>query len=461
MQQAATQATFDQFGDVITTAMERLQIPGVAVGVLHQGQQYTAGFGQTNINHPLAVDADTLFQIGSTTKTFTATIAMQLVEEGKLALDQPLRTYLPELRLSDPQAQDQATLHHLFTHTGGWLGDYFEDKGRGTDAVARYVAGMAVLPQLTPLGEIWSYNNAGFNLAGRVIEVVTGQAYEEVVRERIFAPLGMEMSFFFAEDVITHRFATGHLVAAGAETKIAQPWALSRSAHPAGGITSTAPDQLRYAQFQMGDGTAPNGQRLLTPATLALMQSPHVAAGSMASNVGISWLLHEVGGAQVVGHGGATNGQISAFMMIPSHGFAITILTNANQGRTLNSEMTTWAFEHFLGLKNPAPQLRTLSAPELAPFVGYYKAALSDLTLTVEDGELILQVIPGGGFPEKDSPPPPAPPPAPVAFFDADRVTAVEGLMKGNRGEFLRDSQGEISWFRWGGRIHQRVSANL
>jgi len=458
MSASTTQSTFDQLGAVITAAMARLHVPGVAVGIFHEGECYTAGFGQTNINHPLPVDAATLFQIGSTTKTVTATIAMQLVEEGKVALDEPISTYLPELRLQDAAAQAGVTLRHLFTHTAGWLGDYFEDTGRGADAVERYVAGMAELPQLTPLGEVWSYNNAGFGLAGRVIEVVTGQSYEAVVKERIFAPLEMTISCFFAEEAMPHRVATGHLVGTDETPQIALPWALTRSTHPAGGIISNVQDQLRYAQFQLGDGTTANGQRLLTPATMALMQKPHASAGSMASSVGISWLLQEIGGEPIVGHGGATNGQISAFMLAPTRNFAITILTNANQGRTLNSEITTWAFEQFLGLKNPAPTLRSLAAADLAPFAGHYTAALSDVILTVEGDQLILQAKPAGGFPKKDTPPPPAPPPAPIAFFADDRVMAVEGLQKGSRGEFLRDATGAITWFRWGGRIHRRTA---
>ena len=190
--------------------MEHWHVPGVAVGILHNGQAYTAGFGVTNVNHPLAVDSDTLFQIGSTTKTITATVAMRLVEAGTLDLDTPIRDYLPELRLADESVTARVTLRHCFTHTGGWLGDYFDDTGDGDDALARYVTNMADLPQLTPLGKIWSYNNAGFGLAGRVIEAVTGQLYEDVARQLVLQPLGMAMSFFGAADSITHRCAVGH-----------------------------------------------------------------------------------------------------------------------------------------------------------------------------------------------------------------------------------------------------------
>src|SRR5687768_12400291 len=107
--------------------MERLHVPGVAVGVQHEGKEHTAGFGVTNVDHPVPVDADTLFQIGSTTKTVTGTVAMQLVESGMLDLDAPVRTYLPDLRLSNEAVAGAVTMRHLFTHTAGWVGDYFED----------------------------------------------------------------------------------------------------------------------------------------------------------------------------------------------------------------------------------------------------------------------------------------------------------------------------------------------
>jgi CubicO group peptidase (beta-lactamase class C family) len=196
--------------DVVAGLMNQFGVPGVAVGVWCDSQETIAGYGVTNVEHPLAVDGDTLFQIGSTSKTFTATLAMMLAEEGKLDLDRPILAYLPAFQMQDAEVTARATLRHCFTHTGGWLGDYFDDTGDGDGANARYVERMAELPQLTPLGEVWSYNNAGFGLAGRVIEVVADQPYEQVVQERIFSPLDMDHSFYFAKDVITHRVAVGH-----------------------------------------------------------------------------------------------------------------------------------------------------------------------------------------------------------------------------------------------------------
>ena len=150
--------------DRIPDAMARHKVPGVALGIVCEGREFIKGFGVTNIRHPMPVDEKTLFQIGSTTKTFTATAVMRLVEAGKLALDEPILTYLPDFKMRDPEVTARVTMRHLLTHTGGWEGDFFPDTGNGDDALARYVKLMANLPQLTPLGTILSYNNAAFSL---------------------------------------------------------------------------------------------------------------------------------------------------------------------------------------------------------------------------------------------------------------------------------------------------------
>src|SRR5574341_1294143 len=175
--------------------MARYPVPGVSIGVASGDEEWTAGFGVTSVEHPLAVEADTLFQIGSITKTFL----------GTLDLDAPVRRWVPELRLRDEDAAARVTLRHLLTHRAGWFGDHFADFGDNDDALERYVDSMAELEQQTPLGEEFAYNNAAFGLAGRVVEAVTGPPIETVMRERLLAPLGLERTFFFASEVITYR----------------------------------------------------------------------------------------------------------------------------------------------------------------------------------------------------------------------------------------------------------------
>jgi CubicO group peptidase (beta-lactamase class C family) len=147
---------------IVRKAIKSGGVPGVAVGIIKGRQRFVEGFGVTSVDHPLKVDENTLFQIGSITKTFTATLVMILVEQGKLALDAPVRRYLKDLNMKDARAAKDVTIKHLLTHTAGWFGDYFDDTGRGPDAIKLAVQGMAKLPQVAPLGEIWSYNNASF-----------------------------------------------------------------------------------------------------------------------------------------------------------------------------------------------------------------------------------------------------------------------------------------------------------
>ena len=452
---ASADPDFRQLCDEVRAAMARFGVPGVAVGVLRDGVEYAAGFGITNVEAPVAVDDHTLFQIGSTTKTFTGTVAMRLVEAGKLDLDTPLRTYLPDLRLRDEEAAARVTLRHLFNHTGGWLGDYFDDTGDGDDALATIVARMVELPQFMPLGAYASYNNAGFYLAGRVIEAVSGQTYEAAVRELVLEPLGMAESFFFAADCISRRVAVGHTVT-DAGTTVARPWALARAAHAAGGLISTVRDQLRYARFHLGDGTAPDGARLLEQGTLAAMQEGRMDAGSAFGSFGITWMMKDLDGVETVRHGGTTNGQLSAFILVPERNFALTVLTNADCGGQLHTAIVAWALRHYCGIAEKPLMPRTLTAAELAPYAGRYRAALMELELTVQGDGLVAQMIPQGGFPKRDSPAGPKPPPTRLALGTEDAVIALDPPFKDARGEFLRDEQGALIWLRFGGRMARR-----
>jgi CubicO group peptidase (beta-lactamase class C family) len=438
--------------------MARLGVPGVAIGVIDGEREHLAGMGVTSVENPLPVDADTLFQIGSTTKTVTGTIAMRLAERGALDLDAPVRRYLPELRLADESVAARVTLRHLFTHTGGWAGDYFDDLGNGDDALARIVERMAELPQLTPLGEIWSYNNAGFYVAGRVIERVTGTTYEQAAHDLILAPLGMDHSFFFPGDIMTRRFVAGHENSYPPDAPaadVARPWPLARTAHPVGGISSTARDQMRYARFHMGDGTAADGTRLLAPERLAEMREPGAAAAN-GERMGVAWFLRDADGVRLARHGGATKGQQSAFLMAPARQFAITVLTNAQRGGELHQALVRRALELFLSIEEAQPAPLERSAAELAPYAGLYTALLADCDLRLEGDTLVLRYIPHGGFPAKDSPPPPAPPPVRMAFCADDAILALDEPFRGARGEFLRDAAGAIAWLRFGGRVQRR-----
>jgi CubicO group peptidase (beta-lactamase class C family) len=455
VQHENTDVDFKWICDFVVAEMRRLGVPGVAVGLFNQGLQYLAGFGVTSVENPLPVTADTLFQIGSTTKTITGTIVMQLVERGLIDLDAPVRSYLPDLCLADKTAEKTVTTRHLLTHMGGWLGDFFRETGSGDDCLSRYVAEMAELEQVVPVGSVWSYNNAGFGLAGRLIEVVTGKIYEDVARELVLEPLRMNDSFFFPSDVISRRFVVGHRNNPETGPEVVRPWALARSAHAVGGLCSTARDQLRYARFHLGDGTAASGQRLLSAETLHDMQIPHTPA-NLGRQMGLSWILKDYGGTWAVLHGGATNGQLSAFQMVPTRGFAITVLTNAEEGGMLGDAVVARAMQHYLGLREPELSYIDITPEELAGYTGRYEARLAHVELYQENGRLMMQSIPQGGFPDKDSPAPPTPPPSRLAFFGPDRVVALDEPLINMKAEFIRDDDGHIVWLRTS-RLHRRV----
>jgi len=431
--------------------MERYHVPGVAIGMLRAGDIDVAGFGVTSVEHPLPVDGDTLFQIASVTKTMTATVVMRLVERGALDLDAPVRRYIPAFRLRDPAAQERATVRHLVTHTGGWLGDCFADFGNGDDAVERYVAAMAELEQITPLGEIWHYSNSSFALLGRLIEVVTGKSYEEATRDLLFRPLGMTRSCFSAGEAITHRVAIGHVIVDEKPT-VARPWAFPRAATPVGGVVSTANDLMRYARFHLGDGTTPDGARLLSRASLDLMRTP-LADADLDRKVGVSWFVRTVGGVRLQYHGGVAIGQQGVLMLAPDRGEAVTVQTNSARGGLLHQDVTTWWQRQRLAINVPEPVYIELDRTRYTEYADRYLAELSDAELELSGTGLVYRSFSHNRLGVQ--PKPPDPPPSRVAFTSDARFTLLDGPLKDTRGEFLRGPDGRVRFMRVGGRVYR------
>lgn len=440
---------------------DELGVTGVAAGVWFDGQERYAFAGVTSVDNPLPVDEKTLFQFGSTGKTFTATVLMRLVEQGLVDLNAPVRTYLPELRTKQPDVAERVTVLQLLNHTAGWDGDFFADTGNGDDALATYVERMAELDQVTPLGQSVSYNNASLALAGRVIEKVTGTTFEQAVRDLLLSPLGLKDTWIFPGDIMTRRFAVGHTRHEDGTVTINRPWALPRSVTAAGGLSATAADQLAWARFHLSGGTARDGSRVLSEELVRRMQEPtaDMRGSALGDYVGISWLLHDVDGARLVGHGGTTNGQYSAFSMIPEHGFAIISMTNSGpNGPELNKRLSEWAREHYLGIHDETPEPLVVGDDALAIYAGRYETIASEVTVTVETGRLVLTVRAKASMAaalgeDRDESR------TLVALVPGERDPFVtsEGPAKGTRGYFSRDSEGRVDGLHFGGRFASRV----
>jgi CubicO group peptidase (beta-lactamase class C family) len=436
----------------IVAEMKRLDVPGVSIGIHHKGEELAAGFGVTSVEHPLPVTVDTLFQTGSISKTFTGTLMMMLVEQGKVDLDAPVKKYIKDFKLQDKQVTRKVTVRHLLTHMGGWVGDYFNDFGNGDDALGRMVKDIAKLPQVQPLGTIWSYNNTGFNVASRIIEIVTQKPYEQAMQEMLLNPLKLEMTFFYPSDVLfTHRFVVGHQKVNG-KVQVARPWAIGRAGNGVGGVVSTVGDLLKYARFHMSNGK----KGLMTGRSLKAMRMPQVDAGARGW-MGITWFIRKVGEVTVYAHGGATNGQQAYFFFIPKEDFACAVLTNSDDGGIITAGVFSKVMELYLNAKTELPKPATSPAGELKGYTGRYKIGTECFDLKTRDGYLIYHHIPLGGFPTPDTPPGPAMPDMRFAFYEKDKVIGLDEPYKDALGEFFRDDKGQLQFFRIGGRAHRKI----
>lgn len=445
---------------------EELAVPGVAVGLIIDGQEQYAFHGVTSVENPLEVNADTLFQFGSTGKTFTATAVMRLVDQGVVALDDPVKKHVPDLKLKDPDVAEKVTVLHLLNHTAGWAGDLMDNTGEGDDALEKYVANMADIEQVTPLGETVSYNNSALALAGHLIARKLGKTYEAAMKELVFEPLGLHNTFFFMGEIMTRRFAVGHNKQPSGEIKVARPWNMPRGAAPAGGMSATAGDQIAWARFHLGDGTAADGSRVLSKELLDLMKEPSadMRGSALGDYVGISWLIRDIEGDRLVGHGGTTLGQHSEFVMVPGRNFAMTSLTNCGpNGPELNTKLERWALETYLGIVHKEPEPIALGDEALAPYTGRYESIAAVIDVTAEAGRLLckVKIRPEvlAQLQEATGETPEEPEPIVLGLLEegGSNYVVAEGEAKGMKGYFARNEAGDITGVHMGGRLATRT----
>jgi CubicO group peptidase (beta-lactamase class C family) len=459
--QAPDDRAFDTVADLVAAKMREYHVPGAALGVLRDGQPTIRGFGITSVDDPLPVTADTVFPLASISKTVTATAMMRLVEQGRVDLRASVRRYLPEFRVQDEAASRDVTIWHLLTHTSGWEGQLSAVE-HGDETLARFVASLSTDMQLAPPGAAWSYNNAGFGVAGRVIEVVTGKPFGDAVNDLVFRPIGLSLAFTRVGDIVTHRFALGHRVGGDGVATIVRPFTLG-STLPAGGVAMSMADLLAYARFHLGDGTGTSGERVLTRASLDQMKAPQLRKQGYDDDMGVGWHLRTIGSIRTAAHGGTFAGHILLLELVPDKNFAIAILTNAGSGWRLIQDVeraalrtyhgaafqTNQAISHR-GLNETLPAVAPLARqPDPQPYVGRYLRPMNEVTTRVEQGRLVVEVRPNGGNAE---------PEMPIAFYGPDRAVVTSGAEKDASIEFLRDAAGTVQWIRITGRIARRVA---
>lgn len=372
-------------------------VPGATVAVLAAGEVVTAAGGVTSRRTNVEVDTDTVFQIGSITKIWTTTLVMQLVDDGILDLDQPLLDHLPELVIADMDAAKALTTRHLLTHTAGFEGDIFTDTGRGDDALEKYVATLAELPQLFAPGDTFSYNNTAFVLLGRLVEVLRGKPFDELLVERIAEPLGLTSVSPSPYDAILHRAATGHVTDEDGATTAAPTWALARSNGPAGSMLAmTATDLLGFVRMHLEGGTGPDGAPVLSAASVAAMQARQVdlpVLSGMGDAWGLGWELFDTDQGVVVAHDGGTIGQAAFLRVVPEQGVAVALLTNGGDVFGLFNDVVARLLSDLTGVVLPERPTPPAEPAEVDPtaLLGHYADTIYDIHVSRDaDGRLWL-----------------------------------------------------------------------
>ncbi|ADB33932.1 beta-lactamase [Kribbella flavida DSM 17836] len=385
----------------LTTLAARHGVPGATLGILRvrvgvEDELVEAATGVLNKDTGVPVTTDSLFQIGSMTKVWTATLALQLVDEGLLELDAPIADVLPELALRNPDVAKQVTMRHLLTHTSGIDGDVFTDTGRGDDCLEKYVDLLAEVDQNHPLGATWSYCNSGFSLAGRVIEKLTGGSWDQALRDRLYKPLKLEHTVTLPEEALLYRAAVGHVGEPGQEPSRAPVWGLPRALGPAGLVTSTAADALAFARMHLTGGLAADGTRVLSEESVAAMADKHADLPdkySLGDSWGLGWIRFGWDGHRLIGHDGNTIGQAAFLRVLPEQGLAVTLLTNGGNARDLYEDLYREIFAELADVAMPRPLAPPAESVEVDVHrhVGRYDRASVLGEVFVRDGQAVLR----------------------------------------------------------------------
>jgi CubicO group peptidase (beta-lactamase class C family) len=384
--------------------LRKHDVPGAAWAVLLEGEVVDGAAGLLNLATGVEATPDSVFQIGSITKLWTSTLVMQLVDEGLVDLDVPVRTYLPDFRIADESAATVITTRQLLNHTAGFEGDIFTDTGVGDDCLEKYVALLADVPQLFAPGEQFSYNNAGFCVLGRLVEVVREKPFDVVLREHVIAPLGLTHTATSPYEAIMFRAAVGHVEGASGYEP-APVWAMARSNAPAGSMLAMRPrDLVAFAQMQLADGAAADGTQVLAPGTAATMQARAVDVpytGIMGSSWGLGFERFDVESGDVIGHDGSTIGQNAFLRMVSEAGLAVVLLTNGGDVISLYHEVVGRVIDELTATSLP-PLPVPPAEPEridAARFVGTYSADVLDLVVTQDDdGRIWIDTVLKGMF---------------------------------------------------------------
>lgn len=386
-------------GSDLQTTLDRLRkkhrVCGASLGVLKDGVVHAAASGWANAPERIEATPDTLFQIGSISKTFTATLAMQLVDDGLLDLDAPVRQYLPDFATADITAA-KLTVRDLLTHTSGMDGDHLPPDSETGGTAEGYVRGMGKLGQVHAPGEYMTYCNSGYVVLTRIIEVLRKSSWNQLVLDRICKPLGMTRVLTQPAEALRFRMAMGHGTAANGRWPLADFAYLPMSLAGAGSVLSmTALELLTYAQAHMQYPVRKAGKTpLLSRKSLAAMHAPQVAMPPYSrgnyTHMGFSWFLRPDKQAPAFNHDGGTS-QFAYLHALPKQGVAFALLINSPNAN-LPEQLRKAIFTEIAGLPaEPKPVVPPAIRFDRQRYLGTYAGGLQTVKVTSgKDGHLKL-----------------------------------------------------------------------
>lgn len=363
--QAAPPPDLDAF---VARSMKMFGPPGMSVAIVENGKPVvTKGYGVRSIAHPGAVDAHTIFPIGSETKAFTSAAIAILVDEGKLKWSDRVVDKLPGFQMYDPYATEHMTIRDLLTHRSG-LG-----LGEGdllivpatTRSRADIVHALRYLKPVTGFRETFAYDNILYIVAGALIQAVSGETWEDFVERHILKPAGMNDTKVTydknaANGIALHARTDGPIRGLGTLRVLTTGLEGGASA-PAGAINASAVDMARWIQIQLAHGAIPGGGRLFSAAQAAEMWKPEVVVPQDAFSAAVSaltppmqdyalgWFIEDYQGHVVVEHTGAVLGAVAALYLIPGKNVGVAVMINSEDGAARRA-VAFHIVDYYLGL---------------------------------------------------------------------------------------------------------------
>jgi CubicO group peptidase (beta-lactamase class C family) len=310
-------------------------VPGLSIAVVYdQRIEWAEGYGYADLAEKTPATPSTVYRIGSITKLFTSTAILQLRDQGKVRLDDPVSQYLPWFRAPNPFPDTpEITLRQLLTHTSGLARE--ADVPYWTDHLfptrEELVEDVQSQPLVNPPETTYQYSNLGMAILGQIVTAVSGQPWADYVHENILEPLGMTSSSAAPDEALLHRLATAYMLKMPDGTRNVMEYYEAGAIAPAGGIVSTVEDLGRFASLQFRGGPA-GGDQILKESTLREMQRVHWVYDSFTGGRGLGFYVSHRDGKNFVGHGGSIGAHVSHLLMVPEEKIAIIVAINADDG---------------------------------------------------------------------------------------------------------------------------------